>query len=245
MFFDVNSRPLYRHRREGDGWRGGGGEARAPLVSLQSAWTIQGLGVGPSFSRCRSPCARSFIWASMQGSNPCAGGMMVYIVYCSERFLRGPRAFKKLPEPPVMFRGRKEQAPPADLEPPALQMCCADFSACPPLVEGRGARLVADPRAGGGNHQESSPATSPPLRPTPAMGRLSSGRGGRGAAQSGAGPSGGPTAHPPRDPPPSHPHLTFGAQGRSSGPRYEAKWRPQFPRRRRQEPPFSAAQVPQ
>ncbi|KAJ1139198.1 hypothetical protein NDU88_005573 [Pleurodeles waltl] len=76
--------------------------------------------------------------------------MMVYIVYCSERFLRGPRSFKKLPEPPVMFRGRKEQAPPADLEPPALQMCCADFSACPPLVEGRGARLVAAPRAGGG-----------------------------------------------------------------------------------------------
>ncbi|KAJ1092355.1 hypothetical protein NDU88_005466 [Pleurodeles waltl] len=56
----------------------------------------------------------------------------------------------------------------------------SDFSACSPLVEGRGARLVADPRARGGDHQESSPATPPPLRPTPRQqrGGLSNGRGG-------------------------------------------------------------------
>ncbi|KAJ1192804.1 hypothetical protein NDU88_002110 [Pleurodeles waltl] len=211
----------------------GGGEASAPLVLLRLAWTIQGLGVGPSFSRCRSPCARSFIWASMQGSNPRAGGMMVYIVYCSERFLRGTRAFKKLPEPPVMFRGRKEQAPPP-ISNHQRSRCPARITLRVPCWSRGGARLVADPRVRGGEEPPRVLArnfTAAPPHSSNGEGYQAVGGGGsskrcRAQRQAYCPPAKG-------IPPPPHPHLTFGAQGRSSGPRCEARWRLQFPRRRR------------
>ncbi|KAJ1127232.1 hypothetical protein NDU88_005635 [Pleurodeles waltl] len=129
---------------------------------------------------------------------------------------------KKLPEPPVMFRGRREQAsPPIPIRRRSRR----------PKGGGHAPQPVHG--LGGGNHQESPSATSPPLRPGQQW-KSYQAVGGEGEQPKAVqGPAAGLLPSRQGIPSPLHPHLTFGAQGRSSGPRYEARWRPQFPRRSR------------